>query len=772
MYNNEWFDILRWIASFAPSKGAQSAVESLPPLSQSEAEKKFSQLEEYKTLHKTEAVQVSFSLDSVNETMRAFDANESLEIGAYRHIGEFLRTVRQTLSALRYAEYPTAILSEIGPISPPIKLENEIFNTVTPKGEIAEDASKELQKIRARMRDTHTRAGSAITSMIKDPEYGGLLQEEYFTVRHDRYVLPFKSAFKRVVKGVVHNYSRTGKTAFLEPLSLMDTNNRLALLVADENEEITRIVNELRGSIFRARGEIKRAIFAATLLETLYTVFKWSESYHCAVPHFSDSRTNIVQAWYPPVMLSNKSELVKNDFLFADNQRIMVVSGPNAGGKTVSLKTVHTVAELSRRGLPVPAERVEIPFFENVHLVLGDLQSAHAGESSFSSHLRELSRIAESASSRELVLIDEIGSGTDPLQGGAMARAFLEFLQERGVWTVVTSHLAEVKSVALEHDSFVPVAMGYDEEQNVPTYHFLYNLVGGSNALNLVRKIGFPQGIISRLESLLSSGEHSIEPLINRLRKKETELLERERELEQLRMQAEKAMQDAEELKKRHAKREKAFEAERFRALKKLLELEEQELQKRLATIDEKRLANQVHKVREEKKVLQKKIENQTISTDEKSGTPLSDLKDSIKKGEAVVYDKLLKIEGIIESFSGKNATIRANGKVLTMPISRLIVVGKKPEAKSHFIAPTSQGGVTSFTLDLRGMSAEEAIHRLEIEIDRAFSGDVYSIEIIHGHGTGVLKEKIRARLGELVSHYGYRFAGGGKDGSTMVEFR
>ncbi len=772
--NTEWMEIAEWIASFAPSRVTGNKIKNLKPLSECKAQQRFSQLDEIKSLSASQTIPPRFETDDVSDIIDRFNSNEPLSPKDYRTLGEFLRLVRQTVSAVRYAEFPKALIEDLQSFSPPVSLEQDILKVVTVKGEISEDASDELKHIRKKMRETHGFAEKSIKAMITNPEYGGLLQEEYFTIRDDRYVLPFKSAFKRVVKGVVHNYSRTGKTAFLEPLTLMDTNNKLTLLAADERAETAKILAELRGALFRSQAEVLSSLSVAQLFEMLITIQKWQETFACVVPVFNHQTVDLIEAWYPPVLISRGNELVKNDFHLSAEKRIMVISGPNAGGKSIALKVINTIAELAVRGLPVTASSATMPFFTDIRLIVGDLQNAGEGESSFSAHLRELSAVVQNTSSKELVLIDEIGSGTDPMQGGAFSRAFLEYLQSKNIWAVVTSHLAEVKSIALEHQGFVPVAMGYDDEHNTPTYRFLYDLVGGSNALRLVKKIGFPDAVIARLEELLSSGEHSAEALINRLRQKETELLQREKELQQQLEEAKVAKQEALQLKERYAKRERDFEEKRLKALDKLLQLEEEELRKRLNRITPSRISEQIRQVRREREQIKKKTETYAIENDEKPGIPLSSARNSVVSGKSVLYDRLLKMEGIFDSFSGKNAVVRIKGKLLTVPTDRLILL-EKTHKKTVSHSTTTSSSRQEYTIDIRGTRVDDALTRIEREIDKGFTGHIHSIRLIHGHGSGVLKERIRLRLTELAPQYGFRFASeaeeGGDDGVTLIIF-
>nr|HPM46529.1 Smr/MutS family protein [bacterium] len=444
------------------------------------------------------------------------------------------------------------------------------------------------------------------------------------------------------------------------------------------------------------------------------------------------------------------------------------------GGKTVALKTVAAIAHLSVRGFPVPCSFAKIPFFNEIFIIQGDNQSAVSGESSFSSHLKLLSETSRAVTEKSLVLIDEIGTGTDPLQGGAIARAYLEFIAEKNCHAVVTSHLAEVKSIALENKKFIPVAMGFDTGSDKPTYKFSYNIVGSSNALSLVKKIGFPAEFVTKLENLLFAKENSIEPLINRLRKKEEELDRLKEETEQLRTAAIIERENAAAIKISLEKKEKHFEASRLNSLKKLVEMEEMELKKKISAVDKKDAPVKVALIKKEKESIQDAINRQKVSLDEKKGEKLADVAGSIIPGKTIVYDKLLKIEGILQQVKNGKAEYICNGKMLVSPVERLIVLKMESGVKTS----SSKNPVESKyaeTCDVRGLFVEDAAEKIEKALDNAFGGGAASLTIIHGHGSGKLKKFIRDTLPSFQKRYRFEFNSGtseeGGDAVTVIRF-
>jgi len=766
--------IIDWIGESGFSLKGKQYLHSMKILSQKDADKEFKILKEASLFLETGTNVFNHDNDRIAYVFESLSDDEPLEAKDYRTVGIFLSNLRETYNRIKSAQWSDTILT-LFPFDFNISLEMTIRQSINEKGEVSSQANPELAKIRKQLAEIHKKISNSIKNMISSPEYGQLLQEDYFTIRDDRYVLPFKSEFKRRMKGVIHNYSRTGQTAFLEPLGLLELNNELALLSAKEMDEIIKVLKELRALLKRNYSYLQKCVKTALHLESLYIRHNWMKKFRCTIPEFSDNKMTLQKAWYPPVFLAARENTVKNDFLFSgSDERIMVISGPNAGGKTVSLKTVGTIADLASKGFPVPAEIAVIPHFSKIFTVLGDNQSALTGESSFSSHLKELAQIANLADKDSLVLIDEIGTGTDPLQGGAIARAYLEFAADKKCYTIVTSHLAEVKSIALEDSRFIPVAMGFNSKKDKPTYKFHYNIVGGSNALSLVKNIDFPSEFVKRLEKLLLSKEESLEPLINRLRKKEEELNTKTEEIEQIRSVITKEQTEIMKIKQNLATKEKKFEEERLVLLKRLLEMEETALKKKIEKIDSKEAPSKIAIIRKEKESVKEAINRSKVEQDEKKGTPLSEVIDIFVKGKTVVYDKLLKIEGVLQNIKGDKAEYTCNGKSLQAPVERLLVTELEKTVKTSAKAFVSQARYDE-KVDVRGVRTEECLEMVEKAIDTAFFNGSSSVTIMHGHGSGILKKMVRDFLPSLKARYSFDFNAGkneeGGDGVTVVKF-
>ncbi|HRZ80199.1 MAG TPA: Smr/MutS family protein, partial [bacterium] len=363
---------------------------------------------------------------------------------------------------------------------------------------------------------------------------------------------------------------------------------------------------------------------------------------------------------------------------------------------------------------------------------------------------------------------------TDPLQGGAIARAYLEFIADKGCYTIVTSHLAEVKSIALEDRRFIPIAMGFDTEKDRPTYKFIYNLVGSSNALALVKKIGFNSEFVKKLEKLLMTRNDDIEPLINRLRKKEDELDEIKNSLSILQAQALSEKEEAAKIRERLEIKEMNFEKERLHSLKKLVEFEEAELKKKISSVDARKAPEKVALLKKEKENLQDAINRQKVNLDEKTGVKLTDSLDSVIFGKTIVYDKLLKLEGILQQIKGTKAEYLCNGKKLFSPLERLIVINFEKEVRSSGNKNQIEAKYVE-TCDVRGLFTEDAAEKIEKSLDTAYGGGAVSLTIVHGHGSGKLKKFIRDLLPEFRKRYNFTFEPGnneeGGDAVTVIRF-
>ncbi len=771
----EFTDILNWITDGAFSKASANFVRKSERMTETDAEKEFKMIREVQTAETSGINCSNFSLDRVSESLDILKNGEPVTPIELRAIGEFLQIFRKTSTETSKSGWLTDIPSLFENINHDISLEMTILQTVTDKGEVASAASPELASIRKNISRTHGDISVKIDEMLKDTEVKQLLQDDFFSVREERYVLPFKSTYKRVIPGVIHNYSRTGQTAFLEPLPLLNLNNNLTLLRSREDEEIMRILKELVGKIMRSLDYIEKCFHIAAHIEAVSLKKRWMDKFNCTVPEFRNSKINIENGWYPPVFLAiGEKGTVRNSFVFNEKEKIMVVSGPNAGGKTVALKTVHAIAELALRGVPVPASRCELPFFDKIFVVLGDDQSASDGESSFSARLKQLAYIANSIDDSSLVLIDEIGSGTDPLQGGAISRAFLEFIKEKQSFALVTSHLAEVKSIALEDSAFIPVAMGFDDMSDKPTYRMVYNLVGGSNALSLVKTINFPRLFVEKLEKLLLTKESSVEPLINRLREKEKELDSKQKEIAEIEKELKASRDEINEIKQNLIRKEETFEIERMRTLHKLMELEEKEMKKRLEQAEEKKLAGKIALIKKEQETINEAIKRQKVKMDNTEGTPLAEIINEVIPGKTILYDKLMKLKGTLLNISGKKADISVQGKKITIPVERLLVMDE--EVKQKASAGSIKVAVSlSEQLDVRGMMSEDALEKLETALDRAFAGGSASLTVIHGQGSGKLKSAVRSFIDKIGSRYGAKWNEGtneeGGNSVTVIRF-
>ncbi|MGI6395434.1 MAG: endonuclease MutS2 [bacterium] len=769
----EWDLIIEWISEKSHSEYGKKSLFKQKILEEKEAEKEFKMIKEIGFLIETSKSLFSFNLDTLSFVIEHFENNEPLEAKDYRVIGDFLTTVRKTGEEIKKQGW-TENINSMFSFDFNISFEMIIKQCVNEKGGVNSNATPELFKIRKQLADTHKLIATEIKKMILSPEYSSYLQEDWFTIRDDRYVLPFKSVHKRTMKGVVHNYSRTGQTAFLEPLVLIELNNNLSLLAAKELEEIIKVLKELRGLVHRNYDYLQKCLEISLHIENLQTKYRWMKEFECVIPEFTVDEFQIKNGWYPPVFLAVKDALVKNDFTFSESEKIMVVSGPNAGGKTVALKTMATISSLAVRGFPVPCSYAKIPFFKEIFLIQGDNQSAALGESSFSSHLKLLSETSKMVTKKSFVLIDEIGTGTDPLQGGAIARAYLEFIAEKNCYAVVTSHLAEVKSIALESKNFIPVAMGFDDASDKPTYKFSYNIVGGSNALSLVKKIGFPPEFVSKLEKLLSTKESNVESLINRLRKKEKELNRLKKEAAELLAATAIEKEKASMIKESLEKKEKLFEAQRLNSLKRLLEMEEKELKKKISVIDKKEVPTKVALIKKEKENIKDAIARQQVSLDKKEGEKLSDSLESVVFGKSVVYDKLLKLEGILQQVKNNKAEYICSGKKLIAPVERLVVLAVESETKTSSSTNISTAKYAE-TCDVRGLFTEDALDKIEKALDDAFGGEAATLTIIHGHGSGKLKKFVRSTLPSLKKKYNFEFNPGeseeGGDAVTIIKF-
>jgi DNA mismatch repair protein MutS2 len=683
-------------------------------------------------------------------------------------------------------------------------LGRELLDSFDERGEVANSASGELGALRERVSGLHDHLRSTLDTLLLDAEYTDMLQDRYITLREERYVLPILAHHKRHVPGIVHGTSGTGQTVYIEPQSVVDANNRLVMAQADVDREIRRILTGLSRRVGEVADAIEDAVDGLAALDLAFAAGALSKSLAAHEPALSTwapgaaPTLTLVEARHPILMLDVLADggdphhvVVPNDLSVGGGARVLVVTGPNTGGKTVAIKMAGLCTLMAMCGLHVPAARgTTLPLPTGVFTDIGDEQSIERHLSTFSGHVRNLLDILDSMGPGALVLLDELVVGTDPVQGAALAQAVLEDLASRDALVLITTHFETLKALPYADDRFRNAAVTLDEERGVPTYHLVHDVPGASSALRTARRLGMPVDIVDRAVELSGDRQRSLEAVVEALDRERSRLAREREALEQERRRAseaaERAEQDAAKLKERLRS---GLQQERNRALDEARRLRA-ELDRLKGKLKDARTRKDVRTLEKAGKQVERIADTiaarQREQARAEAGPALA--KQAIEPGMKVRVVSL-KRDGVV--VRGPDARDRCEVQVgpmtaqvdaadLRRPGAHDVpLVAPSPKTRTQSPDPsatwdTAGPQAPDNTVDLRGMRAHEAIEAAERFLDAQVERSGRIAFLIHGHGTGALKREIRSWLRECPYARDHRAGerGEGGDGVTAVLLR
>jgi DNA mismatch repair protein MutS2 len=695
-------------------------------------------------------------------------------IDVYRQI-ELCRGLRRFFHRLDPALAPR-LQEKISRLSDLKVLEKEILHTVSPKGEILDKASRVLSEIRHRLMAVRERVQKTLEHMLNDGEWQPLLQEQLITLRNGRYVLPVKSSYKNRLEGIVHDQSHTRQTIFFEPLQIVASNNEINLLAGEEKEEEYRI---LAGLSMRVREEIealKTDFGILGDLDLLYAMARFSMRLKAVSPDLTeDGRIDLREARHPLLVPEREGEVVPIHLRLGDGIRALILSGANAGGKTVALKTLGLLTVMVQCGVPIPvAEGSRTRVFQEIFAVIGDEQNIGENLSTFSSHLLHLNRIVEKAGPGSLVLLDELGVGTDAQEGSALAMGFLDRFREKDTSIVVTTHFDRLKAYGYLHSDVENVAVQFDEETLEPKYTLSYGLSGLSNAFLVAEKLGISGSVLERARHYREGKGQEISRVLETLEKLKSET---EKEREELRQEKEEVFS------KRQRLKELVEQIRRRR--QEIFASAEEEAQKSVFSI-EKELKEWIRQKKEEKSrslpsrfnVYRREIQAiQEKHLPSSRGKGVRPQAADLKIGDRVHIESL-RSEGVllkIEESADRVEVMTEKGKVIASLSDLVKGSVEKPDEGVHAPkAPWTTKGIPQeppSSITIIGLTVEDALPLVDRFIDQALLHELGKVQIIHGIGSGRLRDGISKFL---KSHQGVRQfgpkEGRGGAGITVVE--
>ena len=652
-----------------------------------------------------------------------------------------------------------------------------MVNSIADDGSILDSASSHLASIRRSISTTQSNIRARMNKFIKGSE-SKYLSEPIITVREDRFVLPIRAEYKAHFGGIVHDQSASGQTLYVEPSNVVEMNNQLRRDQLEERNEIRKILAELTEMLRPHRQEILANMDLIARLDFINAKAKYADQQKATLPIISENNViDLHQARHP---LIDPKKVVPNDIKIGDSYRTIIITGPNTGGKTITIKTVGILQLMAQSGLFITAqEESHVGIFDNIFADIGDDQSIEANLSTFSSHMDNIISILKKISKNSLVLIDELGAGTDPKEGAALAMAITDAIDAIGSELIVTTHYPELKAFAYNRDNTINASMEFDSETLEPTYSFMIGVPGQSNALNIARRLGLPENIVDSAKSFTDDQNQDINNMIEELTNQTRLARERSNELA-------KQLADSTKL---HSELSEQFT--KYQENKERLLTQAQEKAKELVSSTKKKadkIIADIHK--KEAKVGQTAVkENELI--DAKGALNSLEVAPTLKHNKVLSREKArhnfhVGDDVLVKSYGQQGTLLKKekSGKwdvqlgILKMKIdeSDLEKISPSKVAKPRYqtqVSRTRSSGISP-TLDLRGQRYEEAMYQLDQYIDSALLAGYPTVTIIHGKGTGALRQGVTEYLkrNSRVKSFGYSAPNAGGAGSTIVKFK
>ena len=661
------------------------------------------------------------------------------------------------------------------------RIEDKINNAIVGEDEISDSASPALSTIRRQIKDQQNSIKDRLSDMVRSSKYQKFMQESIVTLRGDRYVVPVKQEHRSEVPGLVHDSSASGATIFIEPMAVVEANNSIKQLKIKEQLEIERILAELSADVGSISGELKANMSIMARLDFIFAKAKLSLDHNCVCPKLNNDRRILIKKGRHPLL--DKKTVVPINFNIGDKFSTVVITGPNTGGKTVTLKTVGLFTLMVQAGLHVPAaEGTEMSVFEEVFADIGDEQSIEQSLSTFSSHMTNIVKILANAGSKSLVMFDELGAGTDPTEGAALAMSILEKLHRLGAKTVATTHYSELKVYALTTEGVENACCEFDVETLKPTYNLLIGVPGKSNAFAISKRLGLPEDILERAREFLSQEEIQFEDILLSIEKNRSETEKERLKAESYRREIEGLKKELEEQRRRIGEQKERLLREAREEARRLLHSTKQEvdemLQEMRKAAEEQEAAIRNKAAEEVRSRLRTKINKVEESMTEAILPRQGYLKppENLKPGDSVHIVNLNKKGTVVTPpDKGGEAVVQAGIMKVNVHVTNLKLINEQP-SETHRVGTGRIGVSKSMTIstqvDIRGTNVDEAIEILDKFLDDAGIAGLAEVMVIHGKGTGALRSGVHQFLKTNGHVKSFRLGtyGEGEAGVTVVE--
>lgn len=655
--------------------------------------------------------------------------------------------------------------------------EEEINRCIINEDEIFDGASPALARIRRAMRLANEKVREKLNSMIRSTAYQKYLQEPIITIRNGRFVIPVKQEYRQQVPGLIHDQSSSGATLFIEPSAVVELGNEYKKLLAEEADEIERILTELTAMLAPYADEIREDLNIMGQIDLVFAKAKLSRELNAVMPRLNrNNYVRIVRGRHP---LIPADKVVPIDIWIGRDYRSLIITGPNTGGKTVTLKIVGLFALMVQSGIFVPAnEGSEFPVFEHIYADIGDEQSIEQSLSTFSSHMKNIVGILDRADENSLVLLDELGAGTDPIEGAALAMSILEELNDRHCICVSTTHYSEIKAFAMTHEGMENASMEFDIDRLCPTYRLYIGIPGKSNAFEISSRLGLPNSIIDKAKGFLKGEDVRFEDIISSAQSQHRIAEEERKMAEEARAELEKLRADAERERRKLDEDRNRLQAKAKEDAKRIVADTKREMEKLIVEIrsikdiDRSAADRVIQAARDTLRATETAVnEKEAIKKEDNTKPPKT-----VRAGDTVNIVTLDQKATVLSAPDSKGEVmVQAGVMKLNVKLKDIRLIEEKKAA-----APTSgkvglgAGKQVGLELDVRGMLVDEANIIVDRYLDDAYNAGLSEVNIIHGKGTGALRAGVQAFLKRHPLVKGYRMGsyGEGDAGVTVVTLK
>ncbi|NLI55056.1 MAG: endonuclease MutS2 [Clostridiales bacterium] len=664
-------------------------------------------------------------------------------------IAQAMRAAREAKDVLQAGDENSLLCNLANRLASHRSVEEEVARCILGEDEISDNASPELNRIRRQMKIVGERVREKLNGMLRSTTTQKYLQEAVITIRNGRYVLPVKAECRSQVPGLVHDQSSSGATLFVEPAAVVELGNENKRLLAEEKNEIERILSGLTAMIAPFADEIHTSCNVMGALDVIFARAVMARDQRAVRPKLNETGCiRIVRGRHP---LIDRQTVVPVDIWLGETFRTLIITGPNTGGKTVTLKTVGLFSLMAMSGMFIPAdEGTELSTFDSVFADIGDEQSIEQSLSTFSSHMTNTVRILAEADERSLVLLDELGAGTDPIEGAALAQAILESLYERKTLTVATTHYSEIKAFALMHAGMQNASMEFDVDRLCPTYRLFIGIPGKSNAFEISRRLGLGDAVIDRAQDFLQKKDVAFETVLSEAAQARKSAEDDRDTIGRLRIETERIKTELEKQKQKLEDEKTQLRQKAREDARRMVQETRQDMEKLIAqlrsieSVDKKQLERAVQSSRDAMRKTEERLYEQAARRDAAGSPP-----ESVRPGQRVKLITLGQEATVLKAADAKGDVLVQAGVIkMTIPLNdiRSLEEKKKPE-KTGAKVTLSQDRGSALSLDLRGSMVDDACLEIDRFIDTALMNGVHEFFVVHGKGTGALRAGVQAYL-------------------------